>query len=51
MIGQHRALCGGIARFFAADYGVTTEAGRKIGGMIMNNIEIRTLLRTRYFRK
>lgn len=29
MIGQHWALCGGIARFFAADYGVTTEAGRK----------------------
>ena len=25
MIGQHRALCGGIARFFAADYGVTTK--------------------------
>ena len=40
MIGQHRALCGGIARFFAADYGVTTEAGRKRRGYVQHLFQI-----------
>ena len=40
MIGQHRALCGGIARFFAADYGVTTKAGRKRRGYVQHLFQI-----------
>ncbi len=40
MIGQHRALCGGIAWFFAADYGVTTKAGRKRRGYVQHLFQI-----------
>lgn len=52
MIGQHRGLCAAVLPgFLRLITGLLLKQGGKIGGMIMNNIEIRTLLMTRYFRK